>query len=306
MDFRRVLVTGVAGFVGSHLAKTLVQQGFQVIGLDNLSRGRLETVQALQHENNFTFVKGDILDTTLLEELLRETRLVFHEAALIDVQESLANPALYYRVNVQGLQNILEAMRKADTPRLVSASSCAVYGHPDTTPITEEATLQPLSPYAETKIQGERLCYQYSQQYAISTLVLRYFNIYGPRQQGPYQNVITHFLEQAQKGEPVVIYGDGQQTRDFVHISDIVQANLLATHSQLVHHIFNIGTGTGTSVNRLATLVLELFNQPLHHIAYQATREGEIRYSEADITKAQRFLGYSPTYDLQRGLQTLI
>jgi UDP-glucose 4-epimerase len=304
----QVLITGVAGFVGSSLATNLVTHDVHVTGIDSLIRGTLDRIQPLRPCKNFSFVKGDLLNHALLQQQTRDIDVIFHEAALIDVTESIHQPALYEKHNVLGTRNVLEAARRNEVTRVIFASSCAVYGHQATLPIPEDAPLTPLSPYAETKIQGETLCHQYAAAYGLSSVILRYFNVYGPGQHpSAYSGVITRFIANARSDEALTIYGDGTQTRDFIHVEDICHANLLAaTEQQAAGEIINIGSGRPTTINGLATMIRHITHKPRLPIIHAPPRPGDIPHSHAAIEKAQRILGFQPQYDLQAGLKTTL
>lgn len=307
MPLTRAMITGVAGFVGSHLARALLHAGAEVIGLDNLARGSRHRIAPLHAEPGFTFVQGDIRDASVLTTVLSNDAVVYHEAALIDVNESLQHPTRYYQTNVEGFHTVLDACRRHDVPRLVFASSCAVYGHQPHGPIPESAAPAPLTPYAATKLEGERLCQTYTECYGLSTIALRYFNIYGPGQSAAYGGVITTFLSRARRNDILTIYGDGLQTRDFIQIDDIVAANLLAGQaSQLQHAVLNIGTGRATSINALATTISTLTGNAHPTFHHAPARPGDIRFSHADITWAQHDLSFQPQLTLERGLKRLL
>jgi UDP-glucose 4-epimerase len=307
MSLSHAVVTGVAGFVGSHLAHALLTDGVQVIGLDNLEQGSRSRLEAFQSMPHFTFVQGDIRDTSTLVTLLSSETVVFHEAALIDVNESLQQPTRYYETNVEGCEAVLDACRRCDVPRLVFASSCAVYGHQPSGPITESAATAPLTPYAATKLEGERRCQSYTEQYGLSTIALRYFNIYGPGQTAAYGGVITTFLAQARRRGALTIYGDGVQTRDFIQIDDIVAANRLAGHAtQLQHAVLNIGTGTATTIHALAVTLSAITGHEHPTLHHAPARPGDIRFSHADITNAQHHLHFHPQTSLEQGLTRLL
>jgi len=307
MLLSRAIITGVAGFVGSHLAHALLKAGVEVIGLDNLERGSRQRITPLQVYSRFSFIEGDIRDIMTMRAILSTNAVIFHEAALIDVNESLRHPARYHQTNVEGLHTILDACRQRDVSRLVFASSCAVYGHQPHGPIPETATPAPLTPYAATKLEGERLCQMYTERYGLSTIALRYFNIYGPGQTATYGGVITRFLSQARHHDALTIYGDGLQTRDFIQINDIVSANLLAGQaSQLTHVVLNIGSGIATTITELAHIINTLTSNTDPTIHHAPERPGDIRFSHADITHAQHYLHFKPEYTLETGLTHLL
>ena len=307
MNGENVLVTGVAGFVGSHLAEILVTQNSQIRGIDNLSRGSLENIRSIRSYKNFSFSKGDILDKNFLQRAMRGIDLVFHEAALIDVNESIRLPHLYQENNVVGLENVLEAARVNDVKRLIFASSCAVYGDQSVMLIREDAPFNPLSPYAETKIKGENLCRKYREEYGLPCVVLRYFNIYGPGQKsGPYSGVITQFIEKVLRNESPIIYGDGNQTRNFIHVDDIVQANILAsTIREADGETFNIGSAENIAINNLAKMILDIGGKTDLQVTHAPPRTGDIIHSQANIEKAQQILGFKPQHALKAGLTEL-
>jgi UDP-glucose 4-epimerase len=307
MAISHAVITGVAGFVGSHLAHKLLAAGVNVLGLDNLERGSRHRIVSFNADAHFTFVKGDIQDTKTMKTILSNDAVVFHEAALIDVNESLQQPTYYHQTNVAGFQTVLDACRHCDVSRVVFASSCAVYGHQPLGPIRESATLTPLTPYAATKLEGEQLCQTYTERYGLSTIALRYFNIYGPGQTATYGGVITTFLQHAHRNHVLTIYGDGLQTRDFIHIDDIVRANLLAGQaSQPKHAVINIGTGIATTITALAHTISHLTSTTCPSIHHAPERPGDIRFSHADITRAQRLLHFQPQVTLKQGLMRLI
>ena len=307
MSFSHAVITGVAGFVGSHLAHALLKAGVDVIGLDNLERGNRQRITPLRAHPRFSFVKANIHDSMTMRAILSNDPVVFHEAALIDVNESVQHPTRYHQTNVEGFHTVLEVCRQRDVSRLVFASSCAVYGHQPPGPILETAPLTPLTPYATTKLEGEHLCRRYTERYGLSTIVLRYFNIYGPGQTATYGGVITTFLTQARKNDALTIYGDGLQTRDFIQIGDIVSANLLAAQaSQPTHVVLNIGSGIATTIKELANIINTLTNNTNPTIHYAPERPGDIRFSHADITHAQQYLHFKPQHTLETGLTHLL
>ena len=308
INHQRVLITGVAGFIGSYLAKKIVSDGLQVTGIDNLVRGKMENIQNLLQCENFSFTKGDILDKCLIKQKTRDIDVIFHEAALIDVTESMQNPSLYEKNNVFGINNVLEAARINNVKRFVFASSCAVYGKQLILPIKEDASLMPLSPYAETKIQGEKLCKKYYEDYGIHSVILRYFNVYGSSQiPSPYCGVITKFIDNAVKDEPLSIYGNGHQTRDFIYVDDVCQANILAAKEKKAEdETFNIGSGNISTINDLASTILSLIDKNDLEIIHTPSRKGDITHSQATIEKAKFILGFKPRYDLNSGLKELL
>ena len=228
METLRVLVSGGAGFIGSHLVKTLVRAGYQVKVLDNLSTGSINNLSDLL--NAIEFVNGDVRDYNVVERAIRGVDAVVHLAALIDVAESVKKPDLYFYVNVKGTYNVAKASKNVSI--LVFASSSAVYGEPIRVPISEDHPLMPRSPYAASKVSGEAFVNAFAAQYGFRSIVLRFFNVYGPKQSRAYAGVISEFIRRVSKGEPLIIFGDGEQTRDFVHVSDIVNAIMISLKNE--------------------------------------------------------------------------
>ncbi|MFC4448385.1 NAD-dependent epimerase/dehydratase family protein [Halorussus aquaticus] len=292
-----VLITGGAGFVGSHLAEALVEDN-EVRVLDDLSGGAREHVP-----EGAQLAEGDICDHETVAEAMDGTDLVFHEAALVSVEESVENPTESNRVNAAATVNLLERAREEDA-RVVLASSAAVYGHPESVPVSEGDSKDPTSPYGIDKLSLDHYARRYHDLYGLETVALRYFNIYGPRQNPEYSAVVNVFFRQAADGGPLTIEGDGQQTRDFVHVSDVVQANLLAATTDRVGEAFNVGTGRSVTVEELAETVVEVTDSDAE-ITHVEPRPGDIRHSEADVSKARTELGYEPSVSLEAGLRAL-
>jgi UDP-glucose 4-epimerase len=295
---RRILITGGAGFVGSHLAERLVPDN-EVRVIDDLSAGRREHVP-----DDAELIVDDVRNEDALERAMAEVDVVFHEAAEISVAESVDRPAETHHVNVDGTLRVLERAREEDA-RVVVASSAAVYGHPETLPIAEGAPKSPTSPYGIDKLAVDHYTRRYHDLYGLDSVALRYFNIYGPRQgAGDYSGVIDAFFEQAEAGGPITVHGDGSQTRDFVHVDDVVDANFLAATTDHVGEAFNVGTGTETSVERLAELVREV-TDPDVEITHTDPREGDIDRSRPDVSRAREKMGFDATVDFENGLERL-
>jgi len=292
---RTVLVTGGAGFVGSHIADAHLPDN-EVRILDNFSSGRRANVP-----DGATVVEGDIRDETALSEAMDGVDVVFHQAAIVSVARSVEDPTTSNAVNARGTLAVLEAARRQDA-RVVFASSAAIYGAPDELPVTEDEPTAPSSPYGLEKLTGDHYCRLYADLYDLPTVALRYFNIYGPRQSGgDYAGVIKAFNDQASEGGPLTVHGDGEQTRDFVNVADVVQANVLAASTDATGEAFNVGTGSRTSIRRLAELIRDEID-PSADITHVDAREGDIRHSVADISKAREQLGFEPTISLADGL----
>jgi len=304
LDYNRILVTGGAGFIGSHLVDALVADGREVAVLDNLSTGKMENLSRHLGNGNLHFVKGDVLDVAVVREAVKDVDAVFHLAAVTSVPFSVDHPLETFKVNVDGTRNLLEACRNGGVERFILVSSCAVYGEPKYLPINEGHPLNPISPYAESKLKAEHLCQKYHETYGLKTTVLRPFNVYGPRQKNDeYSGVIAKFIDQLRVGKLPVIYGDGSQTRDFVFVVDAVDAFLSALRSEAaVGRVFNVGSGVPISVKELAQQLCGLFGfdgvEPLR----ADERKGDIKYSFADVKEAYHHLGFKSKISLHDGL----
>jgi dTDP-glucose 4,6-dehydratase len=304
----KVLVTGGAGFIGSHIVDRLLKEGFEVTVIDNLSTGRLENIAHHQDRKDFHFIKGDIRNASLIKKAIKNIDVVFHEAALVSVPRSIENPLLTNEVNVSGTLNLLEACRNANVAWFIYASSSAIYGETETLPKHENLMPQPMSPYAVSKLTAENYVKIYHKIYGLNTICLRYFNVYGPRQiYSPYSGVITIFINRLLRNEPPIIYGDGEQTRDFTYIQDVVEASMLAlTRKKAIGEVFNIATGTPTTINQLATMLQQITNKTSLKPIHTNPRPGDIKHSYADITKAKKLLRYNPKTSLKNGLTQLV
>jgi UDP-glucose 4-epimerase len=298
----RVLLTGGAGFIGSHLVNRLLKRDLKVTILDDLSTGSLKN---LVEANAAKFVKGEIMDSSLAGKLMSDVEAVIHLAAIVDHETCLRNPARAQEVNVNGTQIILEEARRRDVQRFVYASSAAVYGHADRLPIRENSALAPITPYGVSKAEAEQRCLEYAQTYGMRVICLRFFNVFGPRQTATqYSGVITEFMNNLRERKPPVIYGDGLQTRDFVNVQDVVEAILLATDSETATGVFNVATGVETTIEDLAMKLISIASQGSKPI-YGPPRTGDIRRSVGDISKAKEKLGYSSRTNLVKDLPGL-
>jgi len=310
MSYNRVLVTGGAGFVGSHLVEGLLKEGFDVTVLDNLSTGSIENLRCLNGVNGrlMRFVKGDVRNRSLVEKALNGVEAVFHLAAVSSVPYSFENPDVTYDVNVVGTRSLLDACLRSGVGRFIYVSTCAVYGEPEYLPIDERHPLKPVSPYAETKLEAERICMDFHGKYGLGTTILRPFNIYGLRMRNDqYGGVIARFIDCLCSGEPPVIYGDGEQTRDFLHVEDAVRGFMLALSSEgAVGRVFNIATGIPTSVDHLAHLLIGLLGVERIVPRHLGAREGDIRHSYAEVREARYRLGFEPRISLKEGLSVLV
>lgn len=304
MDLHRfedvdVLVTGGAGFVGSHIAHRLSSVA-NVTVVDDLTNGSKSYVP-----EDARFREADLRSMDELVAAMRAADVVFHEAAIPSVERSVEDPIDCHEVNTDVTLRLLELARQHDT-RVVTASSAAIYGHPESLPVDEHAPTEPMSPYGIDKLTVDHYTRRYHDLYGLDTVALRYFNIYGPRQTASsYAGVISIFLRQAQQGDPITVDGDGSQTRDFVHIDDVVDANLRAAQTDAVGEAYNVGTGRETSVEELALTIQDVVATD-SEVVYTEPRPADIDHSVADISKARDRLGYEPTVDLQTGIASLV
>jgi UDP-glucose 4-epimerase len=293
-----VVITGGAGFVGSHLADALADHA-TVRVLDDLSSGDRSRVP-----DGVEFVEGDVRDPEVVSEVIADAETVFHEAAVVSVPQSVDEPVESHAVTVDGTLNVLEVAREADA-RVVAASSAAVYGHPERVPVHESDPKTPTSPYGIDKLAVDHYVRRYNDLYGLETVALRYFNIYGPGQTGgQYAGVVTVFHDQATAGDPITVDGDGTQTRDFVHVDDVVQANLAAATTDAVGEAYNVGTGEATEIRHLAEVMRDVTDSD-SDIVHTDPREGDIDRSVASIDWAREALGYEPSVSLAEGLETV-
>jgi len=297
----KTLVTGGAGFIGSHIVEHLVQRGDDVTVLDNLNTGKKENLAKINDKINF--VNGDIRDYKLLEKLVKDTTSVFHEAALASVQQSFNMRDEYFDVNVNGTENIFKLAKEYGF-KIVYASSSSVYGNPKKIPIKENDDRKPINPYGQTKLEDEYLSKKYS-EIGVSVIGLRYFNVFGHRQSKEYAGVIKLFLEKIKQKIPPKINGDGLQTRDFVHIDDVVRANILAMESNIKHEFFNVGTESPTSIVDLANVIINASGLSLKPI-HGPELPGDIRATQADTTLIRKSLNWEPRMSLDDWLTKII
>jgi UDP-glucose 4-epimerase len=297
----KILVTGGAGFIGSHITEYLVQRGDDVTVLDNLNTGRKENLAKINDKINF--VNGDIRDYKLLEKLVSDTAGVFHEAALASVQDSFNMKDEYFDVNVNGTENIFKLAKEYGF-KVVYASSSSVYGNPKKIPINEDDDRKPINPYAETKLDGEVLAKKYSEM-GVKVIGLRYFNVFGKRQSKEYAGVIKLFLHNIQQKKSPKINGDGLQTRDFVHIDDVVMANISAMDSDINHKFFNVGSGSAISILDLANLIIGASGLSLKPI-HGPELSGDVRSTQADIKLIRKLLNWEPKTNLADWLTKII
>jgi UDP-glucose 4-epimerase len=302
----RALVTGGAGFIGSHLVCALVARGDEVRVIDNLFSGHRENLAGVA--GRIDFVEGDIRDAALLAELTRGCALVFHQAAVVSVPYSVAHPEETCDVNIRGTLNVLQAARSAGAQRVLLASSAAVYGDDPALPKREDMVAAPISPYAVEKHTGELYARAFFALHGLPAVCLRYFNVFGPRQDpsSPYSGVISVFARCALHGGPLRVFGDGEQSRDFVFVADVVQANLLAAAAPAATgRVYNVGRGEQTTLNALLETLRRLSGRPLV-AEHGPPRAGDIRASVADISRARAELGFAPTTSVADGLAALL
>ena len=298
------LVTGGAGFVGSHIAAALAGAGARVRVLDDLSTGHAENLEEIGGE--VEFVRGGLTEPDALERALRGVEVVFHEAAIPSVPRSVEDPEATHRASVDGTFALLVAARRAGVRRVVYAASSSAYGDQPTLPKTEEMRPEPLSPYAAAKLVGEYYCQVWSRVYGFETVCLRYFNVFGPRQDpsSQYSGVISRFISALASGGRPVIYGDGEQSRDFTYVSNVVDGNLRAAESpKAVGHVLNVATGRRTTLNELLEALKKITGRTEVEAEYREPRVGDVRHSLADITRAREWLGYEPQIGLEEGLR---
>lgn len=302
---RKVVVTGGAGFIGSHLAECLAKKSYHVVILDDLSTGKINNLEPLLRKGNVELIQRSVTELPLLGKLFQGADYVFHQAPMPSMLLSLDNPQASHQVGITGTLNVLLAARDSGVKKVIYASSSAVYGDSPIQPLREDMLPSPQSPYAVTKLAGEYYCQVFHHVYALPTVCLRYFNVYGPRQdpESPYASVIPRFISRVSQGSPPVILGDGEQTRDFTFIGDTVGANILAAESDAIG-VFNIGGGESVTINQLARLIIGLLGSSVEPV-YGELRPGDIRHSLADISKANTF-GYEPKCNLEAGLENTI
>ncbi len=303
---QKIVITGGAGFIGSHLVEEGVARGYEVTVLDDLSSGAEKNIVS-----QAKFVRGSIQDLALLEEVFAGAETVFHLAALISVPESMKEKKRYMEMNTLGALNVLEAAVRSKVKNFIFSSSAAVYGDNLISPKRENLSPEPLSPYALNKLDGEYLAEMFARETGLNAVSLRYFNVFGPRQnpRSAYAAAVPIFMDRALKNEPLVIYGEGEQTRDFVYVKDVVQANFLAANSaeklkSVEKKIFNVASGRVTTINDLVRLILKITGST-STIQYLSPRPGDIKHSQASNQKIVETLGFKPQFDLEQGLLNL-
>ncbi len=307
----RVLVTGGAGFIGSHIAQRLLGDGHEVVILDNFSTGRRENIAAISAPavaDRLRVVEGDVRNAKIVEECMSGCALAFHEAAVVSVPYTVEHPQESHDVNIQGTLNVLQAARAAKTKRVVFASSAAIYGEEPTLPKIETMKPEPISPYGVEKITGEHYLATWAKLFGVETVSLRYFNVFGPRQDpsSPYSGVISIFVDRILAGRGLTFFGDGKQIRDFVYVANVVDANMLAgTKEGVSGRVFNVACGKKTTLLELASMIEKAAGRTVER-SFGAPRAGDIKESVANIDRAKTELGYAPAVGVDEGLQRLV
>ncbi|MER3409981.1 MAG: LPS biosynthesis protein WbpP [Thermoleophilia bacterium] len=300
---RRVLVTGGAGFIGSHLVRALLERGDEVRVLDNFSTGNRANLEGL--ERDVEVIEGELRSYERVHNAVRGCELVFHQGALPSVPRSVQDPLTTAAVNVEGTLNVLLAARDEGVRRVVFASSSSVYGNQDALPLSEQARPDPISPYGVAKLAAERFCVSFSRVYPLETIVLRYFNVFGPRQdpRSEYAAVVPRFIVEVAAGRPLPVYGDGEQRRDFTYVANVVEANLLAADAPDGNGaVVNVATGQAVSVNELADAIGRVLGRAVER-RYLPPRPGDVRASWANVSAARALLGWKPRVGLEDGLR---
>ena len=300
----KVVITGGAGFIGGHIAEYWLEQGAEVHIIDNLRSGRRENLSVYPRA---VFHEISIADREQVFEIMKDTRYVHHLAAMISVPESMDKPLECVDINVNGLINVLDAARKNGVEKVVHSSSAAVYGDNPISPKTTDMRPQPLSPYGVTKLDGEYYLQIYRAYHGLGTASLRYFNVFGPRQDpdSAYAAAIPIFVKRALENKDLIIFGDGQQTRDFVFVKDVVQANVLAATTPTANGVYNVANGSSITIKELCELIIKTTDSD-SKIVYSAERPGDIKHSLADIDATRQALGFEPKFDLIKGLEQTI
>ena len=298
---KKVLVTGGAGFIGSNLVQYLVANNYEVTVVDNLLTGHLSNLESIY--NNFNFIKGDIRDFELIDQLMKDIDTVFHLAASVGNKRSIDFPLEDAQINVIGTLNVLEAARKHNVRKIVASSSAGIFGELKTIPINENHPIDPDTPYGSTKLCQEKLCLSYSKLYNLEAVCLRYFNVYGQNQRfDAYGNVIPIFVYNIIHDIPIKIFGDGEQTRDFVHVNDVVMANVNASLTHKISGAFNIASGESISINELVSILSSFVDKKVS-VSYLNKRPGDVMHSLADISFAKKNINFTPSTKLLEGLR---
>ncbi|MFW9869268.1 MAG: NAD-dependent epimerase/dehydratase family protein [Candidatus Thorarchaeota archaeon] len=298
-----VVVTGAAGFIGSHLSDHLLEQGYKVIGIDNMRTGLMRNVERAVENASFELMEEDVCNPSLKDKIEEKVDIIFHFAAISSVKLSIVDPFLVHEVNVEGTLNMLDFATEKGASRFILASSAAVYGNPTSLPVTENSPVYPLSPYAASKLSAEMYSLAFGESYLVNPTILRYFNVYGPRQENSeYSGVIPIFISQALTDSPLTIDGDGSQTRSFIHIDDVVKATLLAARNpETRFQTLNVSGTESTSILELAHLIKNYTPESDSEIVYRPPRKGDVKDSIGSIDKLSKLLNFTPEVSLETG-----
>lgn len=304
MTKQKIVVTGGAGFIGSHIVEYWYSQGAEVHVIDNLRSGFLTNIEMFP---GIVFYKGSITDRDLVFKVMNGTDYVHHLAAFISVPESIERPDECYDININGLINVLDASKEFGVKKIIFSSSAAVYGANPESPKRITTIAEPKTPYGLTKLEGEEHLKSFYQLHNLGTVSLRYFNVFGPRQdpKSQYAAAIPIFIYRALKNEPIIIYGDGSQTRDFIFVKDVVEANIVAATQPNVNGVFNIGSGVAISIKDIAKIIIKETGSK-SEIVYEDERPGDIKHSLASISETEQALNFSPKYEIKTGLKKTI
>lgn len=306
----KICVTGGAGFIGSHIVEECLVKGYEVVVIDNFSTGKEENLQfaSIFPNSMLHIIRGDVSDFDTVKKAVKGCDAVFHEAAVASVQKSIENPPVTFESNAKGTLNVLEASRNNGVKKVIFACSAAIFGDHPEIPKREDSPILPKSPYGADKYISEVYLRLYNELYNLTTISLRYFNVFGPRQDpsSPYSGVISIFTSRIAQGKEITVFGDGKQYRDFIFVKDVVQANMLALEKiQSGFHYYNVGYGKATDLNRLIAILKQIYNKDIM-VNYADARAGDIKESVTDPSKIIRELGFAPGYTVEEGLKILV
>jgi nucleoside-diphosphate-sugar epimerase len=303
----KYLVTGAAGFIGSNIFRRLLKDNYAVRGFDNFSTGKRKNLVDLHGKDNFELIKGDLRNPEEIKEAVKDIDVIFHQAAVPSVQRSVENPVLVNDSNINGTLNLLIAAREEGVKKVVYASSSSIYGFNKKLPKAEDMPAEPISPYALSKYTGERYCQIFSEIYNLPTICLRYFNVFGPYQDpdSEYSAAIPKFINRILKDKQPVIFGDGEQSRDFTYVANVVEANILAANSKVMGEVINIASGERITINEVVHILNKILNKKTEPV-YKKSRVGEVKHSLADISKAREKIGYLPKFKFIEGLRKTV
>jgi UDP-glucose 4-epimerase len=303
----KYLVTGVAGFIGSNITRRLLKENCEVRGYDNFSTGKRKNLEDLEKKNNFELIEGDLNNPDEIKKAVKNIDIILHEAAVPSVQRSVENPAFVNDSNINGTLNLLIAAKEEKVRRLVYASSSSIYGFNEKLPKREDMPAEPISPYALSKYTGERYCQIFSEIYNLPTICLRYFNVFGPYQDpdSEYSAAIPKFIKLMLEDKQPIIFGDGEQSRDFTYVDNVVEANILAANSDITGEVFNIACGERVSLKEVVQILNTILNKDIKPI-FKENRVGEVKHSLADISKARNIIGYEPKYKFAEGIRRTV